>query len=154
MGLILITGGARAGKSTFAERLASELAGDDVCYVATAEPLDDDMAGRIAAHRAARPRGWLTIEAPIRVADALAGQAARGVTLIDCLTMLVSNLLLADGDEEGVDSTWPAVCAEVDAIVGLAQTTPGTVADGTAHWRLPRGCARTASTPRWRGFTG
>ena len=127
MGLILITGGARAGKSTFAERLASELAGDDVCYVATAEPLDDDMAGRIAAHRAARPRGWLTIEAPSRVADALAGQAARRVTLIDCLTMLVSNLLLADGDEKGVDSAWPAVSAEVDAIIGLAQSATGTV---------------------------
>ncbi len=127
MGLILITGGARAGKSTFAERLASELAGDDVCYVATAEALDDDMVGRIAAHRAARPRGWLTIEAPSRVADALAGQAARRVTLIDCLTMLVSNLLLADGDDKGVEFAWPAVSAEVDAIVGLARSSTGTV---------------------------
>ena len=98
MDLILITGGARAGKSTFAERLAVELAGDDVCYVATAEPLDDDMAGRIAAHRAERPRGWHTVEATSRVADALTGEAARRVVLIDCLTMLVSNLLLADGD--------------------------------------------------------
>ena len=88
MGLILITGGARAGKSTFAERLASELGGDDVCYVATAEPLDGDMAGRIAAHRAARPGAWQTLEAPSRVADALAGQASRRVVLIDCLTML------------------------------------------------------------------
>jgi adenosylcobinamide kinase / adenosylcobinamide-phosphate guanylyltransferase len=127
MGLILITGGARAGKSTFAERLALELAGDDVCYVATAEPLDDDMAARIAAHRAARPRAWQTIEAPSRVADAVAGQAARRVTLIDCLTMLVSNLLLAEGDETGVDSAWPAVYAEVDALIGLAQSSPGTV---------------------------
>ncbi len=126
MGLILITGGARAGKSTFAERLASELAGDDVCYVATAEPLDDDMAARIAAHRAARPRAWQTIETPSRVADALAGQAARGVILIDCLTMLVSNLLLADGDEKDVDA-WPAISAEVDAIIGLAQASQGTV---------------------------
>ena len=121
MGLILITGGARAGKSTFAERLASELAGDDVCYVATAEALDDDMADRIAAHRANRPGGWLTVEAPSRVADALAGQEARKVMLIDCLTMLVSNLLLAIGDETGVDSAWPAVSDEVDTIIGLAQ---------------------------------
>jgi adenosylcobinamide kinase/adenosylcobinamide-phosphate guanylyltransferase len=127
MGLILITGGARAGKSTFAERLAFELAGDDVCYVATAEPLDDDMAGRIAAHRAARPCGWHTVEAPSRVADALVGQATRRVMLIDCLTMLVSNLLLADGDETGFDSAWPAVSAEVDALIGLAQSSSGTV---------------------------
>ncbi len=127
MGLILITGGARAGKSTFAERLATELAGDDVAYVATAEPLDGDMAERIAAHRAARPGGWQTIEAPTRVAAALAGQSARRVTLIDCLTMLVSNLLLADGDEKGVDSAWPVISAEVDAIVGLTQSSPGTV---------------------------
>ncbi len=127
MGLILITGGARAGKSTFAERLASDLAGDDVCYVATAEPLDEDMADRIAAHRADRPRAWQTVEAPCRVAEALTGRAARGVILIDCLTMLVSNLLLADGDEKADDSAWPAVSAEVDAILVLAQSVPGTV---------------------------
>src|SRR3954464_13498212 len=127
MALILITGGARAGKSTFAERLAEELAGGDVCYVGTAEALDADMAGRIAAHRAARPAGWLTVEAPGRVADALAGRPARRATLIDCLTMLVSNVMLADGLERGVDEAWPAVSAEVDAIIGLARASAGTV---------------------------
>ena len=133
MGLILITGGARAGKSTFAERLASELAGDDVCYVATAEPLDDDMAERIAAHRATRPGGWQTIEAPRLVADTLAGQSARKVTLIDCLTMLVSNLLLAVGDETGVDSAWPAVAAIASAAASSAiveRIVPSTICAG------------------------
>ena len=62
--LILILGGARSGKSTHAEKLALELAGPDVLYVATAQAFDDEMRARIAAHRAERPAGWRTLEAP------------------------------------------------------------------------------------------
>ena len=127
MSLILITGGARAGKSTFAEKLATSLAGDGgACYVATAEPLDDDMAARIAAHRAARPAGWLTIEAPRGVTDQLAAHGGPAVTcgavLIDCLTLLVSNILLAHPESAGVAEAWPEVEAEVDGIIRFART--------------------------------
>ena len=104
--LILITGGARSGKSAFAERLA--LAGERVLFVATAEALDDDMARRISAHRSSRPVDWDTLEEPRSLAEAIrdktTGQASAYDTIIvDCLTMWVSNLLLlyeGQGDAE------------------------------------------------------
>jgi len=126
MSLILVTGGARAGKSTFAEQLAHQLGGDHgVCYVATAEPGDDEMRARIAAHRAARPAGWQTIEVPGRLGAALrsltlpARQEVR-VVLVDCLTLLVSNVLLAQPDAA---DPWPAVEAEVNALIRFAAET-------------------------------
>ena len=71
---ILVTGGARSGKSTFAERLAAHLAeprGGRVTYLATSETNDVEMAARVAAHRAARPAAWTTVECPIEVPAAL-----------------------------------------------------------------------------------
>jgi adenosylcobinamide kinase / adenosylcobinamide-phosphate guanylyltransferase len=105
--LILITGGVRCGKSRFAERLAGELGGDRVVYVATAEAGDDEMRTKIAAHRDSRPGPWATLEAPVDVAAAIAEAAAHPdpprAILVDCLTMLVSNLLL--GRDGGVEET-------------------------------------------------
>jgi adenosylcobinamide kinase / adenosylcobinamide-phosphate guanylyltransferase len=119
--LILVTGGVRCGKSRFAERLAGELGGDRVVYIATAEAGDDEMRARIAAHRADRPGSWRTLEAPVDVAaaieDAAASQMPPRVILVDCLTMLVSNLLLGrDGGEEEtvsarIDQQSKAICA-------------------------------------------
>src|SRR5580658_8417123 len=104
--LILITGGARSGKSTFAEQLATKLGGDNVLFVATAEAGDDDMRRRIAAHRQSRPAAWQTEEAPrhvgLRMRDAL---GARSVVLIDCLTLLVSNVMLSLGEEPEAEPT-------------------------------------------------
>jgi adenosylcobinamide kinase/adenosylcobinamide-phosphate guanylyltransferase len=118
MSLILVTGGARAGKSTFAGQLAHQLGGDrDVCFVATAEPGDDEMRVRITAHRAARPPGWRTIEAARHLGSALAGAPAVRVALIDCLTLLVSNVLLAQPDAA---DPWPAVEAELNALIRFA----------------------------------
>jgi adenosylcobinamide kinase / adenosylcobinamide-phosphate guanylyltransferase len=103
--LILITGGVRCGKSRFAERLAGDLGGDQVVYIATAEAGDDEMQAKITAHRANRPESWRTLEAPVDVAaaieDAAASPTPPRAILVDCLTMLVSNLLLGrDGGEE------------------------------------------------------
>ena len=128
MSLILVTGGARAGKSTFAERLARQFGGDrDVCFVATAEQGDDEMRARIAAHRAARPSGWRTIEAPrgvVAALDSLADPLTVRVVLLDCLTLLVSNVLLAQPrPAETVEGVWPAVEAEVDALIRFAGRT-------------------------------
>jgi adenosylcobinamide kinase/adenosylcobinamide-phosphate guanylyltransferase len=124
MGLILITGGARAGKSTLAEKLARRLGGDkDVCFLATAEPGDEEMRARILAHRATRPPGWRTVEAPhsvIAALDRLANPPSVRVVLLDCLTLLVSNVLLARPEEQTVESVWPAVEAEVNALVRFA----------------------------------
>ena len=104
--LILITGGVRCGKSRFAERLAGELGGDRVVYIATAEAGDDEMRDRIAAHRADRPGSWTTPGSPGRCRRGHRGCRRAVPTppraiLVDCLTMLVSNLLLGrDGGEE------------------------------------------------------
>jgi adenosylcobinamide kinase/adenosylcobinamide-phosphate guanylyltransferase len=92
--LTLILGGARSGKSTYAEKLATEM-GQRVLYIATAEAKDVEMAERIAAHRLARPATWQTLEAPRHVGDALSTLERRpDVMLLDCLTLLVSNIIL------------------------------------------------------------
>jgi adenosylcobinamide kinase/adenosylcobinamide-phosphate guanylyltransferase len=90
---ILVLGGVRAGKSAWAVARARAL-GDRVAVVATAEALDDEMAARIALHRAARPPGWATVEAPLALADALDDLAGKvDVVVLDCLNVWVANLL-------------------------------------------------------------
>ena len=87
-------GGARSGKSAFAERLAGQ--GQRVLYVATAEALDADMEHRIAAHRRQRPAQWTTLEEPIDLPSVLPGAVdSYDTCLLDCLTLWVSNLLLS-----------------------------------------------------------
>lgn len=105
-GLTFILGGARSGKSELALRLAAS-SGVPVTYVATAQAGDDEMARRIAAHRAERPppeADWRTLEAPLRVVEAL--EAARvapdAFVVLDCLTLWVSNLMLEGATEEDV----------------------------------------------------
>jgi adenosylcobinamide kinase / adenosylcobinamide-phosphate guanylyltransferase len=95
MNIDLITGGARSGKSAYAEQRAAELGGSRVTYIATAQALDAEMRQRIAAHQRGRPDLWQTIEATRNTGHALA-HARHDVVLIDCLTLLVSNVLLQD----------------------------------------------------------
>jgi len=96
----LVLGGARSGKSRYAERLIEQAAAGGT-YCATAEPGDDEMAARIAAHRArrhqvGRSNFWRTVEAPLGVAAVITAEAAPDrPLLIDCLTLWLSNLLLA-----------------------------------------------------------
>src|SRR5689334_20626396 len=90
---MLITGGARSGKSRHAQEIAESL-GEQRTYIATAEAGDDDMAARIRRHREARGPGWTTVEEPLDPARAIAGD----VVLIDCLTLWVSNLIHARDD--------------------------------------------------------
>lgn len=104
---VLVTGGARSGKSTFAERLAARLAKQQpVCYLATSETNDPEMSARVAAHRAARPAAWKTVECPLDVPAALkthADPGRSGVFLLDCVTFWVSNLIFAGGVLGGTD---------------------------------------------------
>jgi adenosylcobinamide kinase / adenosylcobinamide-phosphate guanylyltransferase len=113
--LILILGGARSGKSAYAESLAASIACErTVLYVATATVSDEEMRTRISAHQANRPPHWRTLEAPLDPAGALERELAQNpapVVLVDCVTLLAANLLL-DGAPHG---------GEVDAITGEAR---------------------------------
>ena len=90
---ILITGGARSGKSTYAQQMAEKLGGK-VLFCATAQALDEEMHARIEAHKKARPASWDTMEAPSNVAVQLEQVCSRYDTImVDCITLLVSNCL-------------------------------------------------------------
>ncbi|MBK5275345.1 MAG: bifunctional adenosylcobinamide kinase/adenosylcobinamide-phosphate guanylyltransferase [Desulfuromonadales bacterium] len=96
---IFITGGARSGKSRFAEHLARQT-GPDLCYLATAQSLDCEMGERIKKHQLRRGDEWHTIEEPLELAMTLKiYDGAFSVILLDCLTLWLTNLLLA-GDEQ------------------------------------------------------
>ncbi|OHC13954.1 MAG: bifunctional adenosylcobinamide kinase/adenosylcobinamide-phosphate guanylyltransferase [Pseudomonadales bacterium GWC2_63_15] len=94
--LELILGGARSGKSRFAERLAAE-SGLAVSYIATSQPLDGEMTERIAHHRERRPAHWTLVEEPLQLPRVLRAQAAaERCLLVDCLTLWLTNLLMLD----------------------------------------------------------
>jgi len=95
--LTLVLGGARSGKSRYAEGLITALPGPWT-YIATAEALDAEMAERIAAHRARRTVGWTTVEAANDLPEAIAAAKPAVPVLVDCLTLWLSNRLLADAD--------------------------------------------------------
>jgi adenosylcobinamide kinase/adenosylcobinamide-phosphate guanylyltransferase len=86
-----------------------------VTYIATAEAGDEEMRARIAQHQRRRPADWLTVERPLAAAAALAKLDIGAVVLLDCLSLLVSNLLLAHEDDPA-----PAVEREIDAILAAA----------------------------------
>jgi len=137
--LTLILGGARSGKSAYALAQVGAAAGP-VVFVATAEPLDEEMRERIARHRAERPAAWRTLEAPRGAGEAIrraAGDA--GAVLIDCLTLLVSNAIIsadersaaaaAEREVEGIlaaykesEASWIVVSNEVG--LGLVPAAP------------------------------
>lgn len=92
----LILGGARSGKSRFAETLAQQ-SGREVVYIATAQAHDAEMQARIAQHRADRPAHWQTLEEPLALAACLIAHARpQRLLLVDCLTLWLTNLLCAD----------------------------------------------------------
>ena len=96
-GLTLLFGGARSGKSSLAVELATKST-KPVFFVATAQALDDDMRDRISKHKAERP-GWSTIEEPLDLCSAIKKCPDQSFVIIDCLTLWISNMLLADNTE-------------------------------------------------------
>ena len=89
--IILVTGGARSGKSAFAEKLAAK--GKKVAYIATAQIFDNEMAFRVKLHKKRRPVNWQTFEAPFNAEDAIMQAAAdNDVILFDCITLYISNI--------------------------------------------------------------
>jgi adenosylcobinamide kinase/adenosylcobinamide-phosphate guanylyltransferase len=131
--LTLVLGGARSGKSRYAEGLV-EAASDCGTYVATAEPGDDEMAVRIAAHRIRRGPFWRTVEAPLRLAQAIEAEARPDrPVLVDCLTLWLANLMLAGArlDDEIAsllaalrDAAGPVVLVANEVGLGLVPETP------------------------------
>jgi adenosylcobinamide kinase / adenosylcobinamide-phosphate guanylyltransferase len=130
--ITLVLGGARSGKSWYAERFV-EGAASGGTYCATAEAGDAEMAHRIAAHRARRGAFWRTVEAPLALAPVIASAVGGRPLLIDCLTLWVSNLLLAGkpvDEEVGRLCTalrlaaGPAVLVANEVGMGLVPETP------------------------------
>jgi adenosylcobinamide kinase/adenosylcobinamide-phosphate guanylyltransferase len=128
--LTLLLGGARSGKSAYAQRVAAARAGP-VLYVATAEAGDAEMAARIAAHRAERPATWLTLETPLGVglaiSQAMQGTAQPGVVVLDCLTLLANNVLGQAAENASQTAIEAALLAEVDGLLDA-------YAGGAAEW--------------------
>jgi adenosylcobinamide kinase/adenosylcobinamide-phosphate guanylyltransferase len=103
VGLRLIIGGARSGKSAHAQALAEAEAqrrGGAAVMIATAEALDDEMRERIARHRAERGLGWRTLETSLEVAEAISRLDPADCAVVDCLTLWLSNLMFAERDLE------------------------------------------------------
>lgn len=120
--LIFITGGARSGKSKLAVRLAKE-SGGKVAFIATARAEDEEMVERILLHRRSRPKEWTTIEEPIDVASAIAMAHGHDVVIIDCLTLLLSNLMFASNSPNETDR----ILNDVKELAEAARGFEGTV---------------------------
>jgi adenosylcobinamide kinase/adenosylcobinamide-phosphate guanylyltransferase len=108
--LTFLLGGARSGKSRHAEKLATALPAPWT-YIATAQSYDDEMAERIAHHRARRGEGWSTLDAPLDLAGALRAVPEGQPVLVDCLTLWLSNHMLAEYDFDAVSSDLEDVLA-------------------------------------------
>jgi adenosylcobinamide kinase / adenosylcobinamide-phosphate guanylyltransferase len=115
--LVLILGGARSGKSSYAQSLA-EATGTPVTFIATAEALDDEMSARIQKHRAERPATWETLEIQFDIASQLHRVKSK-VVLLDCITLLTSNLLMQFVKNDLVDEEpfMTAVQKEIDELI-------------------------------------
>jgi adenosylcobinamide kinase / adenosylcobinamide-phosphate guanylyltransferase len=124
--LILVTGGARSGKSSYALQRCEEISVSR-CFVATSPVIDGEMAERIDAHQQERRgRGWQVVEEERDLVLALAGMRQYGVVLIDCLTLWVNNLLFAADKKGGTFSETDMVGA-CDDLLQAVQACPGTV---------------------------
>jgi len=108
--LTFLLGGARSGKSAHAEKLATALPAPWT-YIATAEAYDGEMAERIALHRSRRGEGWRTVDAPLDLAGALRALPDGQPVLVDCLTLWLSNHMLANHDHEALSAELEAVLA-------------------------------------------
>lgn len=133
--VILITGGARSGKSTFAERYARE-SGKQVVYIATSPVVDEETRRRIAAHQRRRPPEWETVEEPLHLEEALCAHGRSGrLLLVDCLTLWLTNHLLARAGLEGealadaarAEAILTDLLAYVEATADLTRALPAEV---------------------------
>lgn len=114
--IILLLGGARSGKSHYAQQLAMELGGKAL-FVATGEALDEEMQARIAEHKKDRPQNWRTLEISTGIGNGIEkGIGDAGVVIIDCLTLLISNLL---HDEPDYPEAEKRVTSEINELIAV-----------------------------------
>ncbi len=129
--LTLVLGGARSGKSHYAEQLASEHASGPVTYVATAQARDEEMELRIALHRARRPQAWALVEEPVMLGDAVYGAATQdGCVLVDCITLWLNNLLFGENrvyPDTGLITPPAEFTEQIEALMTALQTAPGKI---------------------------
>lgn len=124
MTLTFVLGGARSGKSRHAEALVERLP-SPWTYIATAEAYDDEMAERIALHRSRRGAGWETIDAPHQLAASLTAVPAERAVLIDCLTLWLTNRMLAEADLEAESAELEAAMRTREAPLVLVSNEVG-----------------------------
>jgi adenosylcobinamide kinase/adenosylcobinamide-phosphate guanylyltransferase len=141
--LWFITGGARSGKSRYAEQLARE-SGHPVVYVATMEPRDDELRRRVDRHRASRPAEWTTVEAPLDPAAAGRAVDEDACILVDCLSLWVANRLMALGEppaikaNEATEATAAtAALDQLDALESTLRAEAEALADAAASRTAP-----------------
>lgn len=134
--LTLVLGGTRSGKSRFAERLLSRMPGSRI-YIATAQAFDAEMRVRIEKHRVRRGPNWTTVEAPLDLVEAVT--AAQGPMLIDCLTLWISNLMLAGREIDGeVAALCSALSKKKKPVVVVSNEVGLSVVPGNAMARAFR----------------
>lgn len=114
--IIYISGGARSGKSSFAQQMAEQLSPRPI-YLATAQAFDDEMTDRIMNHQFQRDARWQTHEEPLHLVDALSRYSSGAVILVDCLTLWLSNIMIAKKD----------VVKEIDRLISCLHTPQATL---------------------------
>jgi adenosylcobinamide kinase/adenosylcobinamide-phosphate guanylyltransferase len=122
--LTLVLGGARSGKSRHAEALIEALPAPWT-YIATAQAYDDEMRERIAEHRARRSQGWITVDAPLRLPEAIRAVPAGQPVLVDCLTLWLTNLMLAGHDIPAASRALITACGDSAGPVVLVSNEVG-----------------------------
>jgi adenosylcobinamide kinase/adenosylcobinamide-phosphate guanylyltransferase len=152
-GFVLVLGGARSGKSAYAERLVCE-SGLDAVYLATATPGDHEMEERISEHRSRRGHKWRTVEAPDALETTLEREAGEGrAVLVDCLTLWLTNILLAGADTEARSRSLAETAQKASGLrvfvsnevgLGLVPDTPLGRRFRDAHGRLNQTMAAAA----------
>ena len=120
----LVLGGARSGKSLYAEKLLQET-GKPKTYIATGQARDAEMSERIAAHQGRRGDDWQTIEAPLNVCGVLPDVAAGGIVLVDCVTLWVSNLMAGGHDVEKEVQRFCDLLARIECEVVIVSNEVG-----------------------------
>lgn len=122
--LLLVLGGARSGKSAFAQKIV-EAHKSPALFVATAVAGDEEMKARIAAHRASRPAEWTTLEAPLNVGENIQKMEPTPWLLLDCLTLLVSNVLLSCPEPIQEAAFRQKLELEIEALIAVYHAHPG-----------------------------